>query len=154
MSELAKTGFPTAADVIALQRAMSSLPQAHLETRHYFADGMYLREVPRPAGTTIVGKVHKKEHFYIVIKGRVTITGEGYRETVDAPRIFVSKPGTKRAVYAHEDSICITVHRVSSEDLTKIEDELVEYDPEALFGPGNVPRQLESDECPSLLPRS
>jgi quercetin dioxygenase-like cupin family protein len=99
---------------------------------------MYCRELFRPAGTVIVGKVHKKEHFYIVMSGEVTIVGNGKRERVKAPKIFVCQPGTKRAVYAHEDSVCITVHRTSETDLEKIEADLVEEDPESMYLAGNV----------------
>lgn len=144
--------LPKRGDIQNLQREMGKLPQANLKTEHYFADGMYLRYLPRPAGCTIVGKVHKKEHFYAVVQGEVTIVGEGRRERVKAPAVFVCKPGTKRAVYAHVDSVCLTVHRVSSHDLAEIEEELVEYDPQALFGPGNTPKALEEDKCPSLPP--
>jgi hypothetical protein len=148
MSDLAR--LPTKADVEALQGAMTKLPQIELPTEHYFADGMYLRYLPRPKGCTIVGKVHKKEHFYMVLAGEVLIVGEGKRDRVKAPAVFVCKPGTKRAVHALEDSVCATVHRVSSHDLAEIEEELVEFDPRALFGPGNVPKQIEEDKCPSL----
>jgi hypothetical protein len=124
-------------DVEKLQQAMSVLPQAELKTRHYWADGMYCRELFRPAGTVIVGKVHKKEHFYIVLSGEVTVSGEGYGERIKAPRIMVSKPGTKRAVYAHVDSICITIHRTEYKELKQIEAELIEHDPTALFDASN-----------------
>jgi hypothetical protein len=112
---------------------MRQLPQAHLETFHYFADGMYARVLPRPAGTLIVGKVHKKEHFYIVCKGKVQIEQDVY----EAGTILVSKPGTKRAVLALEDSICMTVHRTNKHNLDKIERELVEPDKTALFDARN-----------------
>jgi hypothetical protein len=135
--------LPTLEDIQKLQAEASKLPQVSLETRHYFADGMYLREVPRPAGTTIIGKVHKREHFYVVIHGEVTIVGEGHRERVKAPHVFVSQPGTKRAVYAHVDSVCITVHRTESRDLDEIEQELVEGDQTALFDSKNELKQLE-----------
>ena len=134
MKELA-----TRAYIDKLQAQIVQLPQAVFETKHHFADGMYLRELPRRKGTLIVGKVHKKEHFYLVIKGEVSIAGDGKVKRVKAPAIFVCQPGTKRAVYAHKDSVCVTVHCVSSRDLEKIEEELVEFDPQALFGPGNVP---------------
>ena len=68
---------------------------------------MYLRWLYRPKDTLIVGKVHKKEHFYLVIHGAVQIEKEVYR----SPTLIISQPGTKRAVLALEDSICITIHR-------------------------------------------
>lgn len=131
-----------------LQEAASKLPQAELFTEHYFADGMYLRSLFRPADTLIIGKTHKREHFYLVLSGEVTIIGDGYRERVKAPHIFVSKPGTKRAVYAHEDSLCVTVHRTDSTDLEKIEAELVEPDDSALFDSRN---QLKDDTVANSL---
>lgn len=120
-----------------LQEAMSTMPQVQLETQHYFADGMYCRVLPRPAGTLIVGKVHKKEHFYMVVKGRVKVTTDDGMKEIEAPAVIVSSPGTKRAVLALEDSVCLTVHRTDSKDLAEIEGELLEPDETALFGPEN-----------------
>ena len=59
--------LPSREQINILQSIMASMPQVDLSdhTKHHFADGMYIRELFRPAGTTIVGKVHKKEHFYI-----------------------------------------------------------------------------------------
>jgi mannose-6-phosphate isomerase-like protein (cupin superfamily) len=125
--------IPTREDIERLQQAMASMPQVALETKHHFADGLYLRELARPAGTTIVGKVHLREHFYIVLQGEVTVVGEGGPVRLKAPCILVSPPGTKRAVYAHVDSICCTVHRTDSRDLEAIERELIEPDEAALF---------------------
>jgi len=133
-----KQAAPTREQIDSLQRTMRDLPQMELPTRHYFADGMYCRELFRPAGCTIVGKVHKREHFYIVLSGEVTVTGEGLPpERIKGPRIIVSAPGTKRAVYAHVDSICITVHRTDEKDLDAIERELIEPDETALFDAHN-----------------
>lgn len=130
--------LPTREDIQQLERCLKTAPQAEIRTRHYFADGMYCREVWRARDTLIVGKVHKKEHFYVVLQGEVTVVGDGQRERIKAPRILVSQPGTKRAVYAHEDSICMTVHRTFETDMEAIERELVEEDPDAVFLPGNI----------------
>lgn len=116
---------------------MSDMPQVVLDTQHHFADGMYARELFRPKDTTIVGKVHRREHFYIILSGEVTVVGDGIHERIKAPRILVSSPGTKRAVYAHEDSVCLTIHRTDHTDLDAIEHELVEPDDTALFDAHN-----------------
>jgi hypothetical protein len=127
----------TLASIERLQAAAAKLPQAELHTEHFFADGMYCRALFRAADTLIIGKVHLREHFYMVMSGEVTIVGDGYKERVKAPRVFVSKPGTKRAVYAHEDSLCLTVHRTDETDLDKIEAELIEEDETAMFDSHN-----------------
>jgi hypothetical protein len=136
-ADVNEVALPTLETIKDLQAAMAKLPQVKLETKHYFADGMYARELFRPAGTTIVGKVHKKEHFYIVMYGDLVIAGDGYKREVSGPAIFVSEPGTKRAVYAQTDALCVTVHRVSSTDLDEIEAEVVEEDKTALFNARN-----------------
>ena len=128
--------------VCALQRAISGLPQVELPTEHLFADGMYARILPRPAGTLIVGKIHKKEHFYLVTKGRVRVTTDDGVKELSAPAVLVSSPGTKRAVYALEDSVCMTVHRVESHDLDEIEAELIEPESVALFDAHNKLKEL------------
>ncbi len=124
--------------IVALQAAMAGLPQAELPTEHFFADGMYCRFLPRPAGTLIVGKVHRKEHFYIVCCGTVRVTnGEGAARDITGPAVIVSQPGTKRAVLALTDATCLTVHRTDSTDLDDIEAELIEPDEAALFDARN-----------------
>jgi len=120
-----------------LKEAAAKLPQAVLNTEHFFANGMYARVLFRPANTLIVGKVHKCEHFYIVASGEVTVIGKGTKERIIGPRVMVSSPGTQRAVYSHTDATCITVHRTDETDLSKIEAELVEPDDSALFDAAN-----------------
>lgn len=129
---------PTREQVEALQREIAKLPQVEPVTDHYFADGMYCRSVFRKAGTLVVGKVHKKEHFFMLTSGEITVWTEAGMKHVVAPFVWVSKPGTKRVTYAHADSVAVTVHRTESRDLDEIEKELIEDDPASLFGPGNA----------------
>ena len=129
-----------------LQDAAAKLPQAELFTSHYWADGMYARVLFRPADTLIVGRVHKREHLYIVASGEVTVVGNGYKERIIGPRVIVSSPGTKRAVYSHTDATCITVHRTDERDLDKIEAELVEEDETAMFDARNELKQASELE--------
>lgn len=128
------------ASVEALQSAISVLPQGHFPTEHIFHGGMYCRQVWRPAGALIVGKVHKKDHFYMVVYGTVLITSDDGPIEVTGPYLFQSKPGTKRAVYALTDALCMTFHRADSDTVEAVEDELVEEDPAATYGAGNIPK--------------
>ena len=131
----------------ALQAEMQRHPQAQLDTRHYWADGMYCRELFRPAGTTIVGKVHKKEHFLIIAQGTIRVWTEHGMKTVTAPFIWVSQPGTKRATYALTDATVITVHRCTERNLIRLESELVEDDPQAMYLPGNILKALQIEDA-------
>ena len=129
--------------VKALQVELSKLPQYEPETKHYFHGGMYCREVFRHAGILIVGKVHKKEHFYLVASGILAITTDDGVQEVTGPYLLCSKPGTKRAVYALTDAVCMTFHRVESNNVEDAETELVEHDPESMFGIGNKAKVKE-----------
>jgi hypothetical protein len=127
-----------------LQREMRKLPQLDLSdaTSHYFAQGMYCRMLEQPEGSTVVGKVHKQEHFLIVAKGSIRVEGGDGVMDVSAPSVIVSQPGTKRAIYALEDCAYINVHRIEKTDLDEIEAELVEPDETALCDATNKPRSL------------
>lgn len=124
-----------------LQAELSKLPQYEPATKHYFHGGMYCREVYRDAGVLVVGKVHKKEHFYLIVSGRVKITGDS--EVVDAGpgTLFLSRPGTKRAVLSLEPTVCMTFHRTDAKTVEEAELELVETDDNSMYLPGNVPKQ-------------
>ncbi len=52
--------IPTKEQIDRLQEVMSTMPQMELQTEHFFSGGMYCRKLTRPAGTVIVGKVHKE----------------------------------------------------------------------------------------------
>jgi hypothetical protein len=128
--------------------AMLAFPQVPLETRHFFADGMYCRWVARPKGTVIVGKKHLKEHFYIVLKGSIAVAVDAEIAGAipyEAPAVIVCEPGSQKVVWALEDTICLTVHRLDhgeERDLEAIETQLVEPDERSLFGPGNTLKVL------------
>ena len=116
---------------------MVKMPQIELPTEHYFAGGMYCRKVFRPAGTTIVGKVHKKAHLFLCAKGQILAWSETGMRTLNAGDVVESQPGTKRVTYAVEDSIGVTFHVTDKTDLDDIESELVEPDELALFDATN-----------------
>jgi hypothetical protein len=120
-----------------LQVEVSKHEQYEAPTEHLFHGGMYCRQVWRPADCLIVGKVHKKEHFYMVVFGTVVITTDDGVKRITGPQLLCSKPGTKRAVYAETDALCMTIHRVESNDVKTVESELVEDDPLSMFAVGN-----------------
>lgn len=142
-------GFETAqpkdlrVNVEALQVEMSKHPQYEPPTEHVFHGGMYCRQVWRPAGCLIVGKVHKKEHFYMIVSGTVSVTTDDGVQTLTGPMLLCSKPGTKRAVYAETDALCMTFHRVDSNTVKEVESELVEDDLNSMFAVGNKVKHQE-----------
>lgn len=128
-------------EIERLQAAMSKMPQMDVETVHYFSDGMYIRWVNQPKDSLVVGKRHKKDHFFMLAKGRMAITDDSNKpQEYDAPALIVSKAGAKRALLALEDSAYFTVHRTFETDLDCIEAECIEPDDTSIFDSTNKPK--------------
>lgn len=137
MTELVKNHTPTLQEIERLQHEMMQMPQAELLTEHYFSGGMYCRKLTRPAGTLIVGKVHKKDHFFLCAKGQIIAWSEKGMVTLNEGDVIASKAGTKRVTLAVTDAIGITFHKTSKTNLDKIEKDLIELDELALFDSSN-----------------
>ena len=93
--------------------------------KHSFADGCYIREVFNPKGELIVTKIHKVSHPFFLLKGEMTILSEDGEKTIKAPHYGITKAGTKRIIYCHEDCIFITVHVTNKKNTTEIEKEII-----------------------------
>lgn len=109
--------------------------------RHYFTPISeygccnYAREMTIPAGTLVIGKIHRHEHLNIISQGRIAVSTEFGTQYLVAPCTFVSEVGLKRAVIAEEDTIWTTIHMVAKsgeEYLKEIEDEVIAPSYEAL----------------------
>ena len=96
-----------------------------LPLQHVFAPGVYGRQIFIPAGTLVVGKIHRHAHLNFLIQGTVSVATEEGPVQYHAPLMMVSKAGTKRVVYTHEDTIWATVHLTEQTDLEKIEEEII-----------------------------
>jgi len=92
---------------------------------HHFAPGLYAREILLPAGSVVVGKIHRHAHINTISRGRVTVATEFGTEELVGPCTFVSTPGTKRVVVAHEDTIWTTYHPTEENDLGLIEQQVI-----------------------------
>jgi hypothetical protein len=93
--------------------------------KHTFAGGCYIREIYNPAHELIVTKIHKKEHPFFLMKGEMSILTEEGIQNIKAPYQGVTKPGTKRAIYTHEECIFITVHATENTTVEDVEEEVV-----------------------------
>lgn len=123
-------------DVFRLEGEISKLPQVDCPVRHFFAPGIYGREMTIPAGVVLTGAVHRHEHLCTVSKGRIAVsTDEGMKELC-AGATIVSAPGAKRVGYAIEETVWITYHPnpTNERDLDKLLAEIIEDDPAALMG--------------------
>ena len=95
--------------------------------RHFFMDGVYVREMTMYKDTMVVGAIHKHLHMCFLLTGKITVVDK--EGTVDhiAPCTIISTPGIKRVLYAHEDSIWYNTHKNPSntEDVDELEKDIV-----------------------------
>lgn len=124
---------PTREDINRLESYMLRMPQLEIQPTHYFAKGLYAREIFIPAGTCLTGKVHKCEHLNIISKGKIQVWTENGMMEISAPFTMVSQPGTKRVGLATEDTVWTTIHstnlevsKATPETLVALENELID----------------------------
>lgn len=116
--EIRKT--PSMAMILEFERKLSKFPQLKIETKHYFSEGLYAREIFIPKGVLLTGEIHKTEHLSIVSKGKIRILTEEGMSEIEAPCTLVSKVNTKRVGYALEDTVWITIHK-NEDDTQELE---------------------------------
>lgn len=117
------------AGIIELEEKIKSMPGAMFNDcfplKHSFAEGLYVREINVPKGMLVVTKMHKYSHPVFLLKGDVSVLEEDGVKRIKAPMYFITKAGTKRVCYTHEDTVWITVHQTQEIDLEKIEEDII-----------------------------
>jgi len=98
--------------------------------KHTFADGIYVRQMSMNADTVVVGAIHKHLHVWFLLTGNISVVTEDGLEDYVAPCYVVATPGTKRVIYANEDSIFVNIHKnpTNSQDIEFLEKEIVAKD--------------------------
>ena len=114
--------------VAILVKGLGTMPQAECPLKHFFAPGVYIREIFMAAGLVVIGKIHKTEHFNIIQKGKVSIISEDETKVLEGPCTFISKAGVQKVLYIHEDTVWSTIHLTEERDLDRLEAALIEPD--------------------------
>lgn len=132
--------------IVELEQYLLTCVQAEMPLRHFFAKGLYARELTIPKHCVLTGKIHKHQHINIIVKGDISVATEHGTRRIQAPYVMVSEPGTKRAGFAHEETIWITVHACEATTEAEAEALLVTNDY------AEYERFLEEQKCHSQLP--
>jgi len=95
--------------------------------KHTFADGIYIRQMDMKADSVVVGAIHNHLHVWFLLTGRLAVITEDTTEEFISPCYVLATPGSKRVIYAIEDSIFVNVHKNPNniKDIKKLEDEIV-----------------------------
>jgi hypothetical protein len=129
--------------VLKLKSVLLTMPQIEAHTDHFFAGGMYCRRLVLNKGALVVGRIHTKAHFFMVTKGWLKVTTDGEVIDMVAPDLLPFEANTRKAVYAVEDSICMTVHVTSATNVKDAEADISLEDPDTPYGVGNILKSLE-----------
>lgn len=128
--------------ILRMEAALRDLPQLEIKLEHYFADGLVAREAFLPKDSYVTGHIHLREHLVIIPYGEVTVVTETETRTYKGYCSFVGNPGSKRAVYAHEDTVWIAVNACSAKTPEDAERENVVTSYEDLLGHQEVEKCL------------
>lgn len=111
--------------VSAFEDEMRKQPQVEMRLEHYFAPGIYARELHIPAGVLLTGKIHKYAQLNILSKGRIRVLTENGVVDVEAPFTVVSPAGTKRIALAITDCVWTTILHTNETDPVVIEKQFI-----------------------------
>lgn len=98
-----------------------------LQILHHFTPGMYIRECRIPAGYTLVTKIHKTTHPFMVVEGACVVgsLADGPQEIL-APHFGITKIGTRRIIETITPVRWFTFHPTELTDPVEIEKTLIE----------------------------
>lgn len=79
---------------------------------HLFGDNLYVRQASYSKGSVIIGRIHKYDHVFFLVSGKLSIWTRDSRFTIEGPCMFESKAGVQRVGYVHANAIVINMHGV------------------------------------------
>jgi hypothetical protein len=103
-----------------LKKLPDALGKNPFPLEHFFAMGLYIRKITVPACTLTVTMIHRFSHPLFLLKGELSILEEWGPRRVKAPEFFITKAGTKRIIYHHDEVVLMTVH-ANPDELRDIE---------------------------------
>ena len=94
---------------------------------HTFADSIYIRQMTMNKDSLVVGAIHNHLHVWFLLSGHITVATEYESLEYLAPCHVLATPGTKRVIYANEDSVFVNVHKnpTNNQDIEELEREIV-----------------------------
>jgi len=96
-----------------------------LPLEHFICNRTYTRQITLPKDMLLTGKVHNFDHVSILSKGEVSIMTDEGVSRIKAPATWISKAGTKRLIYVHEETIWATIHQSENTEVEELEKEIV-----------------------------
>jgi quercetin dioxygenase-like cupin family protein len=96
--------------LFAFEDVLKQLPGAEFPVEHFHIPGVYARKIFMPSGSVITSRVHKADNISVVASGSCVVVQNGERWHLQAGDVWVTRAGTKRALYMPEDCVWVTIH--------------------------------------------
>ena len=110
----------------------SIVSEQYSKMKHTFADQVYVRQMEMRKYDLIIGAIHNHLHVWFLLTGNLTVATKNGVEDYIAPCYVMAEPGSKRVIYANEDSIFVNIHKnpTNTQDMKKLEKEIVSLNKE------------------------
>ena len=76
---------------------------------HSFSEGVYIREMFMGKDGIVIGKIHKNDHTWFLMKGELVVATDEKTSHHVAPCYVNAPAGAKRVITAIEDSVFVNV---------------------------------------------
>jgi hypothetical protein len=96
--------------IATLEQGMRALPQVECPLIHHHANGIYGREIHIPAGTVLVGEIHRFDCLAVLSSGIIRVVTDTEDKTIHAPKTFNIPAGAKNVGFAITDVVWTTFH--------------------------------------------
>ena len=114
-TELVSTEFIT--KVEALENALLEIDHPAIAKwesdlfplKHYFSNGIYIREMVISKDSLVIGRTYKEDHTWFLLIGHLEVATESGLIEYIAPCHVQAKAGAKRAIKALADSVFINI---------------------------------------------
>lgn len=134
-----------------IELLMAGLPLGEFETKHRFTDGMYIREIFMPKGSMVISRIHKTKHPFTILEGTVRVRTHEGTETLEAPYMGVTVPGTRRILHMEQDVRWATFHATNLTDVNQIMDSIIEDRVNPLLTPAQLLKIKQRVQQTNLL---
>ncbi len=132
----------------AIEREWAEIPQIEMRLNHIFTpvpneEGLfiYTRTIFMLAGERYTTLVHLYDSPFVIASGVVeVIDGESQHQIFRAPHVGVTKAGTRRALYIHEDCTWVA-HFVTRETTPDAIGAQLTFDPTTLGHLDDIPKE-------------
>jgi len=94
-----------------LEEYLKTFPQVEVPLEESFGYNLYVREIMMPAGSFVIGAIHKYKHLSIMLDGELVMWTEfdGLIHLKGFNKVL-AEPGIKRVGYVLQDTRWLTAH--------------------------------------------